>query len=59
MTALAKTNEEVLEEIESLIEIEKETIRDHRKNGEINTVGAGMSIGALDVLMNLKEFILG
>ncbi len=53
-----KTIDQVLAEIDSLIERETERIREMRSEGNLNTVGGGMSQGAFDVLKDLKQFFL-
>lgn len=49
---------EILSELKERIKSEEEMLQDIRKDGCMNTVGGGMSMGALEALRNFQDFIL-
>lgn len=53
-----KTVGEIIEEIDCLLVREKQFYNEAVKDGGINCYGAGVAEGALDLLKELKEFIL-
>lgn len=53
-----KSIEDTVQEIDELIVRELEFLKDARAAGGINTPGSSQSIGAIDVLRELKGWIM-
>ena len=50
---------ELLEFLEELVSDEKEQLEECRQNGDMNSCGSGMSIGSLETIQKIIDWING